>query len=91
MSSGDALKLSNQRLRAVVLAVLRKRPNHSCKRDDLVGEVLRKLGVRAMRGTPRANFRKNLNQAVGVLKRVGYVQEYQATNVRLRLARPSRA
>jgi hypothetical protein len=86
MSSGDAPKLSTHRLQHLVLEVLGRRPNQSCKRDDLVAEVLRALGVRAMRGTPRANFRKQLNLAVGVLKRRGAVLEYQATNLRLRLA-----
>jgi hypothetical protein len=69
MSSGDALKLPIQRLQRLVLVVLKARPNCSIKRDDLVAEVLRQLCVGAMRGTPRANFRRNVNQAVGVLKR----------------------
>ncbi|CAN5246892.1 hypothetical protein BH23GEM4_BH23GEM4_17470 [soil metagenome] len=69
MSSGDALKLPIQKLQRLVLVVLKARPNCSIKRDDLVAEVLRQLCVGAMRGTPRANFRRNVNQAVGVLKR----------------------
>jgi hypothetical protein len=85
MSSGDALKLPTQRIQRTVLEVIEARPNRSIKHDDLVGEVLRALRVRAMRGTPRTNFTRNVNLAVGVLKRAGRVEEYRVKNVRLRV------
>lgn len=85
MSSGDVLKLSNQRLQKVVLAVLRKPSNFSCTKKGLIVLVIRRLGVTSLRCAPRSIFQKNLNQAVGALRRAGKVEQYQVTNVRLRL------
>jgi hypothetical protein len=73
-------------LKKAIVTTLENRPNTSCKVDTLPAYVLRTLGDQA-RGSRRKRIIANLNRAVGDLKRARIVEEYVATNRRVRLSR----
>lgn len=83
-------ELGHDDIRDSVIRILTGAPNHSYKKDALVGGVLRDFGV-ITRGKPRRAFASRINRVVGVLKRTGRVKEYRSKNVRVKLALAAKA
>jgi hypothetical protein len=75
---------SSQELQEAIVNVLEDRPNKSIALKSITSAVLRKLEI-LTRGHPWAELDKRIHRSVGVLKRQGRVEEYKATNVRIRL------
>ena len=77
--------ISSGELEPVIVAVLRGCPNQSCTKDSLTRRVLSHLHV-VTRGAPRERLHRKVMRALAKLKDEGMVEEYTATNVRIRLA-----
>ena len=81
----DLDTLSDEELRNKIIKTFEECPNCSCVKSALNSKVIKHLGLMNLRGTRRDNFEKRINRLVGTMKRSGYIEEYSATNVRLRL------
>ena len=73
-----------QVIQQAIIAVLNNRPNKSCTKKSITTHVLRELNINT-RGNPRAEFDRRVKRNVTALKHKGLVEEYTATNKRLRL------
>ena len=73
-------------LQKAIVVVLKNCPNYSCTRDSLTSRVCKHLHF-ITRGSPRREFGKLLTRALNKLKDASIVEEYKATNVRIRLVR----
>ena len=79
------LHFSSETLQNSIIAVLQGCPNHSCTKDSLTSRVCKHLEFQT-RGQNRIEFEKQLIRALNRLKSKGTVEEYKATNIRIRLA-----
>jgi DNA polymerase III delta prime subunit len=64
--------------------ILEECPNYSSKKDDLTKRVCKHFGIKTS-GTPRNHLTKKIGWALTYLKKAGKVEEYKATNIRIRL------
>lgn len=78
-------KYSAKEIRTAIITVLKECPNHSCTAKSITSRVLKELNIKT-RGNPRLEFERRVKRNIGVLKREGYVKEYKAKNMRLRLS-----
>jgi very-short-patch-repair endonuclease len=79
-----ARDLSSSQLEDAIIAVLKVCPNRSCTKESLTRRVLGHVQI-ITRGAPRERFHRRLMRALGKLKERQLVEEYVATNVRIRL------
>lgn len=83
-----------EEVEGAIILVLKDCSNYTCvkgdldspKQSDLTAKVCKHLGIRT-RGTPRRQFGETVMKAVKSLIREGYIQEYKAKNIRLRLVK----
>lgn len=71
-SSADVSRLLSIKtgpLQKKILTVLENSGQKSMSRENLLGAVAKAYGVSQLRGAMRAQFRKNMNAAIGVLLR----------------------
>ena len=85
----EVLAMPNRRLGAVICEIIQECPNYTIKRDDLPSRVSKYFGF-ITRSSPRAQLGKKIGWALTHLKKAGLVEEYKATNVRIRLLHPSK-
>jgi hypothetical protein len=78
------LDLSREQIRELIVEVLEMRPNNSVKRDELVTEILRHIGVRTS-GGPRLQFTSQVMLEVQWLGRQRVLKRYKVKNNRVRL------
>ena len=79
---------SSEELQDAIVAVLKQCPNSSCTKKSLTTRVCRYLNV-ITRGKPRDKFEQKIMKALSELENRLVVEEYTATNVRIRLVRDS--
>jgi superfamily I DNA and/or RNA helicase/very-short-patch-repair endonuclease len=79
---------SLEELQDAIVAVLKQCPNNSCTKKSLTTRVCRYLNV-ITRGTPRDKFEHKIMRALDELKNRYVVEEYTATNIRIRLVKDS--
>jgi very-short-patch-repair endonuclease len=79
---------SLEELQDAIVAVLKQCPNNSCTKKSLTTRVCRYLNV-ITRGKPRDKFEQKIMKALDELKNRYVVEEYTATNIRIRLVRDS--
>ena len=79
---------SSEELQDAIIAVLKQCPNSSCTKKSLTTRVCRYLNV-ITRGKPRDKFEQKIMKALGELENRCVVEEYTATNIRIRLVRDS--
>jgi len=84
-----AMAMKPAMLREAIIETLTKRPNFSCKKDDLHGIMLKEWNVRT-KGRPREDFARKVNNAVRYLDRQGVVEIYKSKNVRVRLLKDNK-
>ncbi|TSA19882.1 DUF559 domain-containing protein [bacterium] len=75
---------SSDTLQNSIIAVLQGCANNSCTKDSLTSRVCKNLEFRT-RGQNRIEFEKQVYRALNRLKSKAIVEEYKATNVRIRL------
>jgi superfamily I DNA and/or RNA helicase len=75
---------SSDTLQNSIIAVLQACPNNSCTKDSLTSRICKNLEFQT-RGQNRIEFEKQVYRALNRLKSKGFVEEYTATNVRIRL------
>ncbi len=78
------LDLSREHIRELIVEVLEQRPNNSVKRDELVAEILRHIGIRTS-GGPRLQFTSQVMLEVQWLGRQRVLKRYKVKNNRVRL------
>ncbi len=78
------LDLSREQIRELIVEVLEMRPNNSVKRDELVTEILRHIGIRTS-GGPRLQFTSQVMLEVQWLGRQRVLKRYKVKNNRVRL------
>lgn len=71
-------------IKQAIVSVLKDCPNMSCTKKSLATKVLKQLHV-ITRGSYRLEFEKRVIRALNKLKKKQVVEEYKATNVRIRL------
>jgi len=76
--------VSAKQIKDTLLTVLADLPNNSCKYDDATKLVLQRLGI-LTRGSPWKAFASKTKRAIKDLIRAGKIEQYQATNQRIRL------
>jgi hypothetical protein len=84
-ANGDR-HFSLEELQDTIVAVLKQCPNNSCTKKSLTSRVCRYLNV-ITRGAPRDKFEHKIMKALDELKSRYVVEEYTATNIRIRLVR----
>jgi very-short-patch-repair endonuclease len=75
---------SSDTLQNSIIAVLQACPNNSCTKDSLTSRVCKNLEFQT-RGQNRIEFEKQVYRALNRLKSKGLVEEYRATNIRIKL------
>jgi len=80
---------SSEILQNSIVAVLQSCPNNSCTKDSLTSRVCKHFDLHT-RGQKRIEFEKLVYRALNRLKSKEIVEEYTATNVRIRLVTPNR-
>ncbi|MFC2142632.1 AAA domain-containing protein, partial [Acidobacteriota bacterium] len=83
----DALSLKPEIIGELIVEALKKRPNYTCKKDDLPGLVL-KLLVIVSRGKPRGRFKHKVFRALTQLEKESRILIYTSVNVRVKLIKP---
>ncbi len=78
------LDLSREHIRELIVEVLEQRPNNSVKKDELVTEILRHIGIRTS-GGPRLQFTSQVMLEVQWLGRQRVLKRYKVKNNRVRL------
>ncbi len=71
-------------IQEAIVSALKVCPHNTCTAKSMTKLVLRELGI-ITRGNPRAEFEKRVSRNLRHLVGKGAVQEYKATNKRLRL------
>ncbi|HCC55388.1 MAG TPA: hypothetical protein DEQ20_10785 [Desulfobulbaceae bacterium] len=72
----------------VICNILEECPNYTSKKDDLTKRVCKHFGI-ITRGAPKNQLTKKIGWALTYLKKAGKVEEYKATNIRVRLLHPN--
>jgi hypothetical protein len=80
----QAMELDRRYLRSQIRGILKHRPNQTCVREYLPAYLLQKWGV-VSRGGPRAEFVQFVEGVAVDMIAEGDLEEYRATNNRLRL------
>lgn len=80
----DALNMPDVHLKPIITEVLRERPNKSCVKDKLPKYVLDYMEI-LTRGEPRRWFNKKIEDVVKEMVHEGILNEYTATNIRIKL------
>lgn len=78
------LDFSRDHIRKLIVEVLEMRPNNSVKKDELVTEILRHIGVRTS-GGPRLQFTSQVMLEAQWLSRQKVLKRYKVKNNRVRL------
>jgi hypothetical protein len=78
------LDFSREQIRQLIVEVLEQRPNNSVKKDELVAEILRHIGIRTS-GWPRLQFTSQVMLEVQWLARQKVLKRYRVKNNRVRL------
>ena len=78
------LDFSREQIRQLIVEVLEQRPNNSVKKDELVTEILRHIGIRTS-GWPRLQFTSQVMLEVQWLARQKVLKRYRVKNNRVRL------
>ncbi len=78
------LDFSREQIRQLIVEVLEQRPNNSVKKDELVTEILRHIGIRTS-GWPRLQFTSQVMLEVQWLARQKVLKRYRVKNNRARL------
>ena len=81
------LDFSSEELQDAIVGVLKQCPNNTCTKKSLTSRVCRYLRI-ITRGQPRQEFEKRIMKSLDQLKVQQIVEEYRATNLRIRLIRP---
>ncbi|OEU68865.1 MAG: hypothetical protein BA863_02470 [Desulfovibrio sp. S3730MH75] len=89
-SAEDLLSLTNKVLGETIISILSKRPNNSCKKEQMTTFVCQFYGV-ITRGNPRSKVQNKVNNAITQLKKKKLVREYKAKNIRIQLLPPGKA
>ena len=84
----DLLRLESRDLGRVICEILEDRPNYTAKKDDITTFVCKRFEV-ITRGTPRRKLKQKVSWAIARLEREGFVEEYKARNIRVRLLHPT--
>ena len=79
-------RFSLEELQDAIVAVLKQCPNNSCTKKSLTTRVCRYLNV-ITRGKPRNKLERKIMAALDELKNRYVVEEYVATNARVRLVK----
>ena len=88
-SINQVLSMPPREMGRVICDILEKCPNYSSKKDDLTKRVCKHFGI-ITSGTPRSQLTKKIGWAVTYLKKSGKIEEYKATNIRVRLLCPTK-
>lgn len=80
---------TSETLQNSIVTALQGCPNYSCTKDSLTSRVCKHLDCH-MRGQNRIEFEKQIYRALNRLKSKEIVEEYTATNVRIRLVATNR-
>jgi hypothetical protein len=86
ISPDEHRHFSSAELQDAIVAVLKQCPNNSCTKKSLTTRVCRYLNV-ITRGKPRDKFEQKIMKALSELENRLVVEEYTATNIRIRLVR----
>ena len=87
-SLDQVLSMPNRELGRVICEILEECPNYTSKKDDLTKRMCKYFDF-ITRGAPRNQLKKKIGWAVTHLKKTGKVEEYKATNIRVRLLHPT--
>ncbi len=82
----DALEMKPQDLDIAIVRAIEKRPNSSCKSDDVIKFVLEDLNI-ITRGRPRKEFEDKISRRVKILERKSIIEIYKSRNLRVRIRR----
>lgn len=83
----QVLSMPPREMGRVLCDILEECPKYSSKKDDLTKRVCKHFGI-ITSGAPRSQLTKKIGWALSYLKKAGKVEEYKATNIRVRLLHP---